>query len=40
MVQVLAEHVRTHIADPAITSDARRAQGANELIDVLRTYLK
>lgn len=40
MVQVLEEHVRTHIADPAIASDAERAQGADELIDVLRAYLK
>ncbi len=40
MGHVLEEHVRTHIADPAITSDAERTQGADELIDVLRTYLK
>lgn len=40
MGQVLEEHIRAHIADPAITSDALRMQGANELIDVLRTYLK
>jgi len=40
MAEVLEEHVRTHIADPSISSDAERMQGANELIDVLRTYLK
>lgn len=40
MVEVLEEHVRAHIADPAITSDAGRRQGADELIAVLRTYLK
>ncbi len=40
MAQVLEEHIRTHIADPAITSDAERIQGADELIDVLRSYLK
>ena len=40
MAEVLEEHVRTHIADPAITSTAERTQGADELIDVLRTYLK
>ncbi len=40
MVEVLEEHVRAHIADPAITSDAERRQGADELIAVLRTYLK
>lgn len=40
MVGVLEEHVRTHIADPSITSDAERSQGAEELIDVLRSYLR
>lgn len=40
MTEVLEEHVRTHIADPSISSDAERLQGADELIDVLRTYLK
>lgn len=40
MAEVLEEHVRTHIADPAITNDAERRQGADELIDVLRAYLK
>ncbi|MDE2406845.1 MAG: metal/formaldehyde-sensitive transcriptional repressor [Xanthomonadaceae bacterium] len=40
MTEVLEEHVRTHIADPTISSDTERTQGANELIDVLRTYLK
>lgn len=40
MTEVLEEHVRTHIADPAITSDAERTRGADELIDVLRAYIK
>ena len=40
MGEVLEEHVRTHIADPAIVSDAERARGADELIGVLRAYLK
>lgn len=40
MAEVLEEHIRTHIADPAITSDTERTQGANELIDVLRAYIK
>ncbi|NCV87550.1 MAG: metal/formaldehyde-sensitive transcriptional repressor [Oxalobacteraceae bacterium] len=40
MTEVLEEHIRTHIADPAITSDAERTQGADELIDVLRSYMK
>ncbi len=40
MAEVLEDHVRTHIADAAITSDVERTQGADELIDVLRAYLK
>ncbi len=40
MTEVLEEHVRMHIADPAITSHEERIQGANELIDVLRSYIK
>lgn len=40
MAEVLEEHIRTHIADPDITSDAARAEGADELIDVLRAYMK
>ncbi|WP_243020984.1 metal/formaldehyde-sensitive transcriptional repressor [Simplicispira sedimenti] len=40
MTVVLEEHVRAHIADPAITSAAERTQGADELIEVLRSYLK
>ena len=40
MAEVLEEHVRTHIADPAITSDAERTRGADELVDVLRAYIK
>ncbi len=40
MSEVLEEHIRNHIAAPSITDDAERTQGANELISVLRTYLK
>jgi len=40
MVGVLEEHVRAHIADPSISSAAMRSQGADELIDVLRSYLR
>ncbi|TIC80515.1 metal/formaldehyde-sensitive transcriptional repressor [Crenobacter intestini] len=40
MAEVLEGHIRSHIADPAITSDAERQQGADELVAVLRTYIK
>jgi DNA-binding FrmR family transcriptional regulator len=38
--EVMEEHIRHHIADPDSDPDARRAQGAAELIEVVRTYLK
>ncbi|MGH8294944.1 MAG: metal/formaldehyde-sensitive transcriptional repressor [Steroidobacteraceae bacterium] len=40
MAQVIEDHVRTHIAGPGIVSEASRREGADELIDVLRTYLR
>ncbi|KRB40901.1 metal/formaldehyde-sensitive transcriptional repressor [Acidovorax sp. Root70] len=40
MTEVLEQHVYTHIASPEIASDAERAQGAHELVDVLRAYIK
>ncbi len=40
MTEVLEEHVRTHIASESITSDAERQKGAQELLEVVRAYLK
>jgi DNA-binding FrmR family transcriptional regulator len=40
MTEVIEEHIQTHIANPAITRDAERSKGADELIDVIRAYLK
>jgi DNA-binding FrmR family transcriptional regulator len=40
MTEVIEDHVRTHIASPSITSNAERAKGADELIEVVRSYLK
>jgi DNA-binding FrmR family transcriptional regulator len=39
MSNVLEDHIQTHVANPAIEA-AERVQGADELIDVIRTYLK
>ena len=36
----MEEHIRHHVVDPARELDADRARGAQELIDVVRTYLK
>ena len=40
MTEVIEDHVLTHIANPSITNHAERTLGAEELIDVVRTYLK
>lgn len=40
MVVVMDGHIREHIAGPDVRSAAARSQGADELIAVLRTYLK
>jgi DNA-binding FrmR family transcriptional regulator len=38
--EVMEDHIRHHVVDPAHERDADRARGASELIEVLRTYLK
>lgn len=40
MTEVIADHIQMHIANPDIASTAERAKGADELIDVIRSYLK
>jgi len=40
MTEVIEDHVLTHIASPAITNDSDRAKGADELIEVVRAYLR
>jgi DNA-binding FrmR family transcriptional regulator len=40
MTEVIEEYVRTHVASPSITSNASRTRGADELIEVVRTYLR
>ena len=39
-VELVEDHIRNHVVDPAHEPDPKRAQGAAELIDVVRTYLK
>ena len=38
--EVMEDHIRNHVADPANDTDPERARGAAELIEVIRTYLK
>ncbi|TAN02554.1 MAG: metal/formaldehyde-sensitive transcriptional repressor [Rhodanobacteraceae bacterium] len=40
MVEVMEGHIREHVAGAGSRSAAARSQGADALIDVLRTYLK
>lgn len=40
MAEVMEDHIRQHVVDPAREPDAGRARGAEELIDVVRSYLK
>lgn len=39
MSEVLESHVREHVVDPAKERSASRAAGAQQLIDVLHSYL-
>ena len=38
--ELIEDHIRRHVVDPARDSDRARAEGAAELIEVVRTYLK
>ena len=40
MAEVLEDHIRHHLVDPEKHSGALDADAAEQLIDVLRTYLK
>jgi FrmR/RcnR family transcriptional regulator, repressor of rcnA expression len=39
MAEVLEDHIRLHVAEPALDK-AHRRNGTEELIEVVRTYLK
>jgi len=40
MAEVMEDHIRMHVVDPAREADPARAKGAEELIDVVHSYLK
>lgn len=40
MVEVLEDHIRYHVVDPEHEANAKKAEGAADLIDAVRTYLK
>lgn len=37
--EVIEDHIENHVADPSLTNE-QRSEGADELMDVVRTYLK
>jgi DNA-binding FrmR family transcriptional regulator len=40
MVEVMEDHIETHVANPRIASETKRREGADELIEVVRAYLR
>ena len=40
MAEVIEDHIHVHITDPALASAAEREQGAAELLEIIRSYLK
>ena len=40
MLEVMEDHIETHLVDPPSASSAKRREGADELLEVIRTYLR
>lgn len=40
MAEIIEDHIRMHVVDPARERDSARARGAEELIDIVQSYLK
>jgi DNA-binding FrmR family transcriptional regulator len=40
MAEVIADHIRVHVADPSRERNQERVKGAEELIEIIRTYLR
>jgi FrmR/RcnR family transcriptional regulator, repressor of frmRAB operon len=40
MAELLEDHIRLHVSDPARDRDKGRARGAKHLIDVVHAYLR
>ncbi|HXP32327.1 MAG TPA: metal/formaldehyde-sensitive transcriptional repressor [Stellaceae bacterium] len=39
MAEVIEDHIHLHVADPALP-DSERARGAEELVDIVQSYLR
>ena len=40
MAEIIEDHIRMHVVDPVHERNASRAKGAEELIEVIQSYLK
>jgi DNA-binding FrmR family transcriptional regulator len=40
MAEIIEDHIRMHVVDPASERNSAKAKGAEELIDVVQAYLK
>jgi FrmR/RcnR family transcriptional regulator, repressor of frmRAB operon len=40
MAELVEDHIRFHVSDPARDADLERARGAEELIEVIHAYLR
>ncbi len=40
MAEIIEDHVRMHVVDPNRERNSERAKGAEELIEVVRAYLR
>lgn len=40
MAEIMEDHIRVHVVDPARERNVGRANAADELIDVVRAYFK
>jgi FrmR/RcnR family transcriptional regulator, repressor of frmRAB operon len=40
VAEVIEDHIRMHVVDPARERNSAKARGAEELIDVVKAYLK
>jgi DNA-binding FrmR family transcriptional regulator len=40
MAEIIEDHIRMHVVDPARERNSSRAKGAEELIEVVQSYLR
>ena len=40
MAEIIEDHIRMHVVDPAVERSSSKAKGVEELIDVVQAYLR